>query len=181
MKNLFYILSAAIVFAGCAKNENAETIVAVEDVENVAVEDANAPAKLSAAVPEGWTEDLAQAKELAKNMKKKILVAFSGSDWCGWCVRLDKEVYSTKEFFDLAVDKYVLVLIDCPRDPNRLSDFAKANNSKLPDEFNVSGFPCGVILDSDGVELGRIKGYVNGGPKAYFERMETTRLGPIAE
>ena len=174
MKNIIFVLAASIL-VGCDVTEPvvAETEAVITDVK--------APAKMSAAVPEGWTENFAEAKQLAKEANKKILLAFSGSDWCGWCVRLDKEVYSQKEFFDLAVDKYVLVLIDCPQDPTRLSDFAKTQNHELTKQFNVRGFPCGVILDSEGVEIGRISGYVQGGPKAYFERMQATRLGPLAQ
>ena len=49
-------------------------------------------AKVSKSVPKGWSEDFAAAQKTAEKEKKLILLAFSGSDWCGWCVKMDKEV-----------------------------------------------------------------------------------------
>jgi len=141
---------------------------------------AAAPA-VSKSVPQGWTEDFEAAKETAKKERKKILVAFSGSDWCCWCVKLEEETFAKKEFVDLAGGKYVLVMIDLPSDESKLSELAKKQNRPLSEKFNVQGFPHGIVLDSDGTELGHIGGYVKGGPKAYFAAMESCRPGPLAK
>lgn len=146
-----------------------------------AQERAKPKAKMSKSVPKGWIEDFEAAKGQAKKEKKKILLAFSGSDWCGWCVKLENETFSKSKFVKKAKKDYVLVMIDSPRDKGILSDLAKKQNQKLTEEFKVSGFPCGVVLDSDGKEIGRIGGYVQGGPDAYLKRMDNVGNGPMAE
>ena len=131
-----------------------------------------APPKVSRSVPKGWIEDFALAKTLAKAGNKRILLAFSGSDWCGWCVKLGQEVYSQSEFINKAKRKYVLVMIDNPRNQDSLSMLAREQNRALTQQFAISGFPCGIVCDRDGNELGRIGGYVRGGPDAYLKAME---------
>ena len=76
-------------------------------------------AKLSESVPKGWGEDFAAACETAKKENKLILLAFSGSDWCGWCMKMEKDIYSKKEFIHEAKKKFVLVMIDSPRNKEK--------------------------------------------------------------
>jgi len=173
--NKMIIPMAMAVLAGCGP-ATADNHAAAQTNETKA-----AAVAVSKSVPAGWTEDFEAAKATAKKEGKKMLVAFSGSDWCHWCVKLDEETYSKKEFVDLASKKYVLVMIDLPMDQSKLSDLAKKQNRALAKKFNVQGFPHGVVLNSDGAELGRIGGYVKGGPKAYFEAMENCRPGPLAK
>jgi len=163
-----------IVGCGEVQNEPAKAEGPNGEVKKVA------PA-VSKSVPQGWTEDFETAKATAKKEGKKILVAFSGSDWCCWCVKLEEETFSKKEFVELAGGKYVLVMIDLPSDESKLSELAKKQNRPLSEAFNVQGFPHAIVLDSDGAELGHIGGYIKGGPKAYFEAMENCRPGPLAK
>lgn len=121
--------------------------------------------------PLGWTDDLEAAKKQAAEEGKLILVDFSGSDWCQWCIRLDKEVFSKKEFLDGAKDKFVLVFIDSPQDKNRLSELGKAQNKKLVEKYGVRGFPTVLVLDETG-KLILQTGYVRGGAKNYLKHLD---------
>lgn len=131
-----------------------------------------AAVKMSDAVPKGWVEDFEAAKKAAAAEGKLVFLAFSGSDWCGWCVKLDQEVYSQSDFIRKAKRDFVLTMIDNPRDQNRLSPLAQRQNRELTTQFGVRGFPSGVVCSADGKEIERISGYVKGGPDAYLERMK---------
>ena len=118
-------------------------------------------------VVKGWTEDLDLAMKYAARTKRPIVLDFTGSDWCGWCIRLHDEVFSKDAFKDYADKNLVLVAIDFPRN-KKLPDDIKRRNSKLAARYGVRGFPTIVILDSTGEkELGRT-GYVRGGPAAFI-------------
>mgnify|MGYP000232868317 CR=1 FL=1 len=61
-----------------------------------------------------WETDFKKASSAARDSGKYILLDFSGSDWCGWCIRLEKEVFSQDAFKDFAEKKLVCVLVDFP-------------------------------------------------------------------
>ncbi len=92
-----------------------------------------------------WLTELpaAQAKAAAEN--KAILVDFTGSDWCGWCIRLRKNVFDTPEFASYVQDKFVLLEIDLPRG-NKLTPEQKAVNEALAKRFKITGFPTVLVL-----------------------------------
>ena len=118
-------------------------------------------------VVKGWTEDLDLAMKFAARTKRPIVLDFTGSDWCGWCIKLHDEVFSKDAFKDYADKNLVLVAIDFPRS-KKLPDEIKRRNSKLMAQYGVRGFPTIVILDPTGEkELGRT-GYVRGGPAAFI-------------
>lgn len=114
---------------------------------------------------DGWIEDFELAKKTAAEQKKLILADFTGSDWCGWCIKLDKEVFSKKEFTDYVKDKYVLVKLDFPRKSPQ-SDELKKQNKALGKKYDIEGFPTVLILDAEGNKKGEL-GYVEGGPSAF--------------
>ena len=91
---------------------------------SLAVASAAFGAELSKSVPKGWDEDFEAGKATAEKSGKLILLAFSGSDWCGWCVKMEKEIYSDKNFIAAAKKKFVLLMIDSPRDKSILSPLA---------------------------------------------------------
>lgn len=134
-------------------------------------------AKLSDSVPKGWIEDFGLAKKTADAEGKFVFLAFSGSDWCGWCMKLEREVYSQKPFVDRAQKNFVLTMIDCPQNQGILSKLAYAQNRPLAQTYSVRGFPTGIVCDSDGTEIGRVSGYAKGGPDAYLERMQNLVRG----
>lgn len=120
---------------------------------------------------EGWLTDFEKAKTQAKEENKHILIDFSGSDWCGWCIKLDKEVFQKDEFKAYAKDNLVLVLADFPRDKSKVSEVTAAQNEKLAKEFGVRGFPTVFVLAPDGSTVGKT-GYQAGGPDAYVEHLK---------
>jgi len=128
------------------------------------------------AVPlQGWTEDYGKAVEKAKAENKNLLLAFTGSDWCGYCMALDKEVFSTEKFKTWAHENLVLVQVDFPRQQQSLK--VKQQNSELKSRYPTNGFPTILIVDADGNQLAREVGYHPGtGPDAYVAALES-RLG----
>ena len=123
----------------------------------------------------GWLTDFEVAKKEAAKKNVPILVDFSGSDWCGWCIKLDKEVFSKKVFKDYAKDNYVLLMLDFPR-RTKISAKLKKQNSELAKKYQVRGFPTVLILDKDGKVLKR-GGYMPGGPEAYIKYLKKIKDG----
>lgn len=121
--------------------------------------------------PAGWTDDYDAALAQAAAEQKLVLADFSGSDWCCWCQRLDKEVFGTEEFRRVATNRYVLLMVDSPGDQSLLSEKAKKQNPTLVEKFGVRGFPSVFILDAKGEVLFRT-GYQEGGPKKYLEMLD---------
>ncbi len=121
--------------------------------------------------PEGWLDDYDAALKKAADENKHIVVDFSGSDWCGWCKRLDKEVFATDEFKKAASEKYVLLMVDSPMKKSLLTPKAAKENPKLVEKFGVNGFPTVVVLDPKGEEVCRL-GYEKGGPAKYIEKLD---------
>ena len=99
-----------------------------------------------------WGHNYVQAKEAATKEHKFILVNFSGSDWCGPCIRLHKEVFTTDAFIKLANEKLVLLNADFPRyKKNQLPAAQQKINESLADQFNTKGiFPLTVLVAVDG-------------------------------
>lgn len=128
--------------------------------------------------PAGFTDDFDAALATAKEKNKLVYICFSGSDWCGWCVKLEKEVFSDATFAPALADDYELVFIDSPNDKSRLSDLAKAKNPGLTKKFKVRGFPTFVILKSDGSELTRGSAYRSGGAASYVTFLKEIKADP---
>jgi thioredoxin-related protein len=130
----------------------------------------NAEAKMAPAAESAWMTDFEQAMAKAKKEKKFVLLDFTGSDWCGWCIRLKDEVFSKPEFKAWADKHVVLVEVDFPRKKQLPADLEKQNR-KLQQEYRIEGYPTIVFLDSKGKEVGR-SGYVRGGPAAWIAAAE---------
>lgn len=121
-----------------------------------------------------WMTDLPAAQAQAKKEGKLVLVNFTGSDWCGWCKKLQNEVFSTKEFEQYAKDNVVLVEIDFP-DKKPQSQQLKAANEALQTKFKAEGYPTIVVLNKDGKEVWRQGGYLPGGPTAWIEKLNAAK------
>ena len=117
-----------------------------------------------------WLTDFAKAQKAAAEKNLPILVDFSGSDWCGWCIKLEKEVLSQKEFQDFAKDSVILFVADFPRQKKQ-SDEVKKQNDALAKKYGIEGFPTVLLLGADGKELART-GYQPGGAVAYVEHLK---------
>jgi len=124
--------------------------------------------------PPGWTDDYAKAVEKAKTEKKNLLLDFTGSDWCGYCIALDKEVFSTPAFKSWAKQNVVLVQVDFPH-TKKLSPKVKTQNDELKSKYPTGGYPTVIITDPDGKLITKKTGYKPGsGPKAYIEALGGT-------
>jgi thiol:disulfide interchange protein len=117
----------------------------------------------------GWLTDFEAAKAAAAKRGVPILIDFSGSDWCGWCIRLDKEVFKQDAFRDFASESVVLFLADFPR-RSKLPAEQRKQNEQLMRKYGVRGFPTVLLVDKTGKELART-GYRRGGPEAYVEHL----------
>ena len=94
------------------------------------------------------------------------------SDWCGWCVKMDKDIYSDKKFVRAAKKSFELVMIDSPHNTNILSPLAKNQNPGLLEKYRIRGFPCSILVHPDGTEAKRFGGYQRGGPEAFLEALK---------
>jgi protein disulfide-isomerase len=118
-----------------------------------------------------WHTDLAKAQAQANAEKKMVMLDFTGSDWCGWCIKLNKEVFSTDEFAEYAKKNLVLVEVDFPR-KKQLSAEQKKANQALQEKYKIQGYPTLIVLDGEGKKVGEL-GYVAGGPKPWIKKFES--------
>jgi protein disulfide-isomerase len=114
-----------------------------------------------------WTEDYAAAAARAKKENKMLLLDFTGSDWCSWCHRTDKEVFDTQKFKDFADQNLILVKVDFPKS-RPLSDEVRAQNAKLQEKYGVEGYPTLIVLSADEKVVFKQDGYKEGGPDAFI-------------
>ena len=119
-----------------------------------------------------WRSDLPGALQQAQSENKRVLLDFTGSDWCPWCIKFDRVVLSTEKFAAYAGQKLELVKVDFPRHTPLPDDQRRANDA-LAARFNVDGYPTYVLLNAAGKELGRQSGYLSGGPDAFIAELES--------
>lgn len=121
-----------------------------------------------------WETNLNKAADQAMKQNKPLLLFFTGSDWCGWCIRLQKEVLKTPEFADWATKNVVLVELDFPRRTQLPADIAQ-QNMQLQQILEVRGYPTVWLVTptkKDGkMNLSKLgsTGYVAGGPSKWLE------------
>jgi thioredoxin-related protein len=120
-----------------------------------------------------WLIELPAAQARAKAENKMVLLDFTGSDWCGWCIKLNKEVFSQPEFAEYAQKNLVLVEVDFPRKKTQDAARKKANVA-LREKYGVTGYPTIIVLDSNGNKVGQL-GYLKGGPKAFIARLDVLK------
>jgi len=118
----------------------------------------------------GWGDDYEKALAQAKAEKKLVVLDFTGSDWCGWCIKLDKEVFSKKEFKDYAKENLVLVEVDFPQQKAQARKL-KEQNEKLQSQFKIEGYPSIIVLDPEGKKVGQL-GYQAGGPEPFIAKLK---------
>ena len=132
MKTTVYLLAAVILFLGATPAFSQEA---------------------------GWTDDYNKAVAQAKAENKPILLDFTGSDWCGWCMKMKKETLDTPQFTAYAKQNLVLVTVDFPHKTAQVPA-TKQQNAKLSATYKADGYPTFVLIDNSGRELGRQGGYL---------------------
>lgn len=127
----------------------------------------------SASIP-GWLTNIDEANALSAKTGKPIMANFTGSDWCGWCKKLRREVFDTPEFQKWAAENVVLLELDYPRS-FQLPDNIKKQNQQLQQVFGVRGYPTIWFFTLSNNDQGQASinplgktGYVKGGPSAFI-------------
>jgi len=118
-----------------------------------------------------WLHDYNKAQEDAKANHKLLFLNFTGSDWCGWCIKFDKDVLSQPQFKNYAHDNLVLVELDFPRRKSQPTE-EKKQNVQLAQQYEVLGFPTIVVLNSNGQKVWQFDGYFPGGAEAFIEQLQ---------
>ena len=121
-----------------------------------------------------WHTDMSKATDISIKENKPMFLFFTGSDWCGWCIRLQKEVFKTPEFIKWAKDNVVLVELDFPRKNNQTEEI-KSQNAQLQQQLQVRGYPTVWFVSATKTAEAKISlnalgstGYVAGGPQAWL-------------
>lgn len=127
-------------------------------------------ARLSA---QDWRTDWDIARAEAEQANKKLILVFSGSDWCIPCIKLEKEIWESSSFTQYAEQYYVLFRADFPkRKKNKLPEMVQKLNDRLASKYNSKGyFPLVVVLDAKGKVKGQL-GYEKLTPEAYIALIE---------
>lgn len=120
---------------------------------------------------ENWTTDFAAAKKQAVESKKDLMINFTGSDWCHWCIELKSEIFDKDPFKAGVKDKYILVEIDYPRDKSKQSAETIKQNEELKTLYNIEGYPAIWLCDAAGKPYAAT-GYHEGGPEAYVKNLD---------
>ena len=129
-----------------------------------------ASASFAFAGSKGWMTNWEEAKAKAKAENKPILINLTGSDWCAWCIEIEKEVFSSKEFQEYAKANVVLMEADFPRKKEQPEDLKK-QNAELKKQYLAGGYPTVWLLDAEGKKLSEDLGELKGGTKAYIEKL----------
>jgi thioredoxin-related protein len=121
-----------------------------------------------------WENDFSKAKQTAATDHKYILLNFSGSDWCGPCIRLHKEIFETADFTAFANEHLVLVNADFPRQKkNQLSKAMQQQNDQLAEKYNTSGnFPYTLLLSPDGKIIQAWDGFPKQGAVGFINELK---------
>lgn len=121
-----------------------------------------------------WEMNLTNAQKTAAAEKKFILLNFSGSDWCGPCIRMHKEIFSSDSFSGLAESSLVLVNADFPRQKkNQLSKAQQEENDHMAESYNRNGFfPYTLLLNAEGKIIKSWEGYPKGGAQTLVKEIK---------
>jgi thioredoxin-related protein len=111
---------------------------------------AESSVRTEGAAPGEWTMDFDAAKVIAAEKHIPLLLDFSGSDWCGWCNLMEKNVFQKEKWNTYAAKNIMMVLIDFPNDKNLVPEKYVERNNDLKDKYGVRGFPTFIILDDNG-------------------------------
>ncbi len=147
LKHTFALAAlGALLFVGCSRErpERSSNAASAKPLDLASVDSGTAPESYE----NGWITDVPAALKFAKEQNKKVLLDFTGSDWCPPCKMLHKEVFSSDKFKDFAAEYLVLVELDFPQ-RKKQTDELKAANEALSQHFDIEGFPTIIVVDSD--------------------------------
>tara|TARA_B100001109_G_scaffold93829_1_gene76236 strand:- start:248 stop:919 length:672 start_codon:yes stop_codon:yes gene_type:complete len=120
-----------------------------------------------------WTMDFDAAVKLAGEKKLPLILNFTGSDWCGWCKLMDKNVFAEEAWKTYAKEHVLLVTLDFPQDKSVVPEKYVARNKALQEKFGVRGYPTYVVLDNDGdTKLGQLGAGRDKTPSSFIEEFK---------
>ncbi len=120
-----------------------------------------------------WTMDFEAAKALAKAKNLPLLMNFTGSDWCGWCKLMDKNVFTTEAWKNYATQSMVSVFIDFPKDKSLVPAKLVERNKALSEKFEVGGYPTYILLAPDGEkQLGKLSASRDATPANFIQSIK---------
>jgi serine/threonine-protein kinase len=121
-----------------------------------------------------WNPDFEAAKTQAAREKKDLFVYFTGSDWCGWCLLVRRDVFGKDAFIDYVQRHFVLVELDFPQYKARPKNYAQ--NLNLFQRWGLHGFPSLILADAQGRPYANLRdGQVRDVAADYIRRMEQLR------
>ncbi|MBN2686511.1 MAG: thioredoxin family protein [Pontiellaceae bacterium] len=130
---------------------------------------------IDGAVPGKWSMDFNAAKKVAAEKNLPIILNFTGSDWCGWCKLMEERVFTKAEWSNYAKENLMMVFIDFPEDDSLVPEKYVARNQALSSEYEITGYPTYIILDSDGAtELGRLSAGQEKTPESFIAEIKKT-------
>lgn len=121
-----------------------------------------------------WQTDYKKAQAEAKTNNKLLFLDFTGSDWCGYCIQLDREILSQPQFRDYAKKNLILMEVDFPRRKPQPTE-TRRQNQELAEHYQIEGFPTIVVLNGEGKPVWRFEGYFPDGPEAFIAQLEKLR------
>ena len=129
--------------------------------------------QLDGAKPGLWTMDFDAATKLAAEKKLPMILNFTGSDWCGWCKLMDKQVFAEEEWKKYAAENVILVTLDFPNDKSIVPEKYVKRNEELKAQFGVRGYPTYVVLDSDAkTKLGQLGAGRDKTPSSFIQEFK---------
>jgi thioredoxin-related protein len=129
---------------------------------------------VSARADSAWGTNYKKAQEEAKASNKLVLLNFTGSDWCGYCIQFDRLILSQPQFKDYAAKNLVLVEIDFPRQKPQSVETRK-QNQELAERYQVEGFPTLIVLNGEGKTVWRFDGFYTAGVAAFLAELDKVR------
>jgi thioredoxin-related protein len=126
-----------------------------------------------------WLVDFENAKWRAQKEHKHILLNFSGSDWCGPCIQMHKQIFETTIFEEFAKEELILLRADFPRAKrNALSAIQQKKNEQLAESYNKKGaFPLTLLLNSEGKVIQSWDGFTVTSPEQFTKQIQTSLYG----
>jgi len=132
---------------------------------------AKSPETTDIETPDLFITNYAEALKTAKEANKPILIDFTGSDWCSWCIKLDDEVFSQPEFIEFATKNLILFKADFPSQNVEQPIEVKEQNAPLLKKYGIEGFPTIILIDGDENIIAQT-GYQFGGAMKYVEHLK---------
>lgn len=124
-----------------------------------------------------WTQDYDAAVALAKEKGLPLMLNFTGSDWCGWCKLMDRQVFSTDEWEKWAKENIVLAFIDFPQNKKLVPGKYVERNRNLSSKYGVRGYPTYVVVEpADGKSFGQLGASRDATPGKFIAELEAVLL-----